>query len=154
MEDFCPCDDPHCDMPKIPDGGIENLAAIALNAWNGVDGRFTWPADFPEGSRAAWRRVVVAIITQYAAANPGRSLTELPSLHQPDRLQGEDASQDKRGPRNPPAAPDSAGRYWQLVPLRATEEMIAAFEKNEGLFCGIGYEEMLAAVPPINSTPL
>lgn len=135
----------------------EHLAVMALRAWNNTPDNhpFEWPKDFPEGSRAAWLRVIHAVTAPYknAAANSGRSLTELPSLHQPERLQGEDASQDKRGPRNPPAAPDEDYRLWQLVPVFPTKEMIAAFETNEGLFCGIGYEAMLAAATPrVNST--
>lgn len=91
-------------------GPDDELAITLLYAWNNADPAtgalkgYEWPDGFPEGSREGWRRVMRA--ARYAAANSGRSLTELPSLHQPDLSKGEDASQDKREPRNSPAAPD------------------------------------------------
>lgn len=57
---------------------IEELAVAALHAWNGVLGGLSWPKDFPEGSRAAWRRVVTAILEQTAAAQTGVKLGDVP----------------------------------------------------------------------------
>jgi hypothetical protein len=60
----------------------EDLALVGLRAWNDVpaDYPFEWPKDFPEGSRAAWKRVVIAI-RETAAANSGRSLAGTASTH-------------------------------------------------------------------------
>lgn len=48
----------------------ETLAVAALYAWNNVtpeNAHFEWPADFPEGSRAAWMRVIAAIKSAIAS---------------------------------------------------------------------------------------
>lgn len=41
---------------------IERMAVAALHGWNGIptNGTFEWPRDFPEGSREAWKRSILA----------------------------------------------------------------------------------------------
>lgn len=46
--------------PAVP--ALEEMAAAMLHAWNNIPetpAHFTWPADFPEGSQEAWRRVAM-----------------------------------------------------------------------------------------------
>lgn len=57
---------------------FEELAVAALCAWNGAPSGFSWPKDFPEGSRAAWRRVVTAILERNAAARTGAKPDDVP----------------------------------------------------------------------------
>lgn len=60
----------------------EDLALIGLRAWNDVptDYPFEWPKNFPEGSRAAWKRVVIAI-KENAAATGVKSSETGPLTH-------------------------------------------------------------------------
>lgn len=57
---------------------FEVLVVSALCAWNNVPAGFSWPKDFPEGSREAWRRVVTAVLERNAAAQSGAKLGDVP----------------------------------------------------------------------------